>query len=181
MTRFLRFVLACVASPLAIAGSAKAQSVPANVGTPAPAGTYALDMGNGSVLVNALITTNASGHATGISGLVNGSDPITGLSNYAGADNNLYVTGAWVTFGGLSFSTTSLGDFNFYNSGSGYYGLLSSQSNINGYPDGVVATANVAPVPEPATWALMFLGFGAIGFQMRGNRKRISSYLPQIA
>ena len=86
MTRFLRFVLACVASPLAIAAPAEAQSVPANVGTPAPAGTYALVTGNGSFSVNALVTTNASGHATGISGFVNGSDPITGLSTYAGGE-----------------------------------------------------------------------------------------------
>jgi hypothetical protein len=28
-------------------------------------------------------------------------------------------------------------------------------------------------VPEPATWAMMILGFGAIGFQMR--RKRVSN------
>ena len=181
MSRFVLWVLACAVASFAIAAPAEAQSVPANVGTPAPAGTYALVTGNGSFSVNALVTTNASGHATGISGFVNGSDPITGLSTYAGADNNLYATLAWVTFGGLSFSTTSLGDFNFYNSGSGYYGLLSSRTDINGYPDGVVATAHVAPVPEPATWALMLLGIGAIGFQMRGNRKRTSNYLPQIA
>lgn len=172
MSRFARFVFACAVSSFAIAGPAAAQSVPATVGARAPAGTYHLDAGNGSVLVDALITTNGSGHATGISGLVNGADPIIGLSNYAGADNNLYVTGAWVTFGGLSFSTTSLGDFNFYNSGSGYYGLLSSDRDINGYPDGVVATAHVAPVPEPATWAMMLLGFCVVGAALRRTRAK---------
>lgn len=172
MPRLVHFVVAYIASSLALAGPADAQSVPVSVGRPAPAGTYHLDMGNGSVLVAALVTTNASGHATDISGLVDGSNPITGLSNYAGADNNLYITRAWVTFGGLSFSTTSLGDFNFYNSGAGYYGLLSSVRNINGYPDGVVATAHVAPVPEPSSWALMLLGFGVAGFAMRRSRAR---------
>lgn len=29
-----------------------------------------------------------------------------------------------------------------------------------------------AAVPEPGTWAMMLLGFGAIGFSMRGNRRR---------
>jgi hypothetical protein len=32
-------------------------------------------------------------------------------------------------------------------------------------------TAQTASVPEPATWAMMLLGFGAIGFAMRRNRK----------
>jgi hypothetical protein len=34
-------------------------------------------------------------------------------------------------------------------------------------------------VPEPATWALMLLGFGAIGMTVR--RRRSSAQLPQIA
>jgi hypothetical protein len=179
MLRFLRFVLACFVSSLPLAVPAEAQSIPASVGARAPAGTYHLDVGNGSAFVDALVTTNGSGHAIGISGLVNASNSITGLSSYAGADNNLYITGAWVTFGGLSFSTTSLGDFNFYNSGSGYYGLLSSDRDINGYPDGVVATAHVAPVPEPATWAMMLVGFGVVGAAMRRTRRKQS--LPQLA
>ena len=32
-------------------------------------------------------------------------------------------------------------------------------------------------VPEPATWAMMLLGFGGLGFQLR--RKRMTSALPQ--
>ncbi len=30
---------------------------------------------------------------------------------------------------------------------------------------------NVAPVPEPGTWAMMLLGFGATGYAMRRRRK----------
>jgi hypothetical protein len=162
---------------LALATPAYSQVVPTSVGTSADAGTYDLDVSNGSFDVDALITTNSAGHATAISGFVNDTDPITGLSSYAGADNDLYVTGAWVTFGGLSFSTTSLGDFNFYNSGQGYYGLISSDVDANGYPDGISATAHVAPVPEPATWIMMLVGFGAAGAAMR----RAKSGLPQFA
>lgn len=33
-------------------------------------------------------------------------------------------------------------------------------------------------VPEPATWAMMLLGFGAIGFSMRRHRKQT---MPQVA
>jgi len=32
--------------------------------------------------------------------------------------------------------------------------------------------ANVSGVPEPATWAMMILGFGFVGFMLRGNRQK---------
>jgi hypothetical protein len=181
MSRLVNSILAPAGMliALALAAPAQSQSVPANVGARAPAGTYDLNVANGSVVVNALITTDSNGHATGISGIVNQIDPFTDLSSYAGADNDLYSSGAWVTFGGLSFSTSSLGDFNFYNSGQGYYGLLSSATDITGYPDGQVATAHVAPVPEPSSWALMLVGFGAVGAALRRSRAKVS--LPQLA
>jgi len=37
----------------------------------------------------------------------------------------------------------------------------------------------VAPVPEPGTWAMMLLGFGAMGLMIRGRRRRPA--LGQIA
>ena len=43
----------------------------------------------------------------------------------------------------------------------------------------VIASDLPSAVPEPSTWALMLLGFGAIGAAMR--RKRNSERLPQLA
>jgi hypothetical protein len=38
--------------------------------------------------------------------------------------------------------------------------------------DGVsFAASDIAAVPEPASWAMMLLGFGAIGLTMRRRRK----------
>ena len=36
----------------------------------------------------------------------------------------------------------------------------------------------VPPIPEPATWAMMLLGFGVVGYSMRRRRK---PYMPQVA
>lgn len=43
----------------------------------------------------------------------------------------------------------------------------------------ITASVNLpAAVPEPGTWAMMLLGFGAIGFAMRRRRQTL---LPQVA
>ena len=35
--------------------------------------------------------------------------------------------------------------------------------------------ASFSSVPEPATWAMMILGFGFVGFMMRGNRQKLAT------
>lgn len=57
--------------------------------------------------------------------------------------------------------------------------LLSSYSVPNGFR--VTATNTVSGVPEPATWAMMLLGFGAIGFGMRRKAKQKPNSSPQFA
>ena len=55
-----------------------------------------------------------------------------------------------------------------------------SFTNLTGGPnEGIFLDAiDVAPVPEPATWGLMLLGFFGIGFAMRRNRR--AATLPQF-
>ena len=45
--------------------------------------------------------------------------------------------------------------------------------NVNAGSTGLLTAVQpaVAPVPEPATWAMMMLGFGMVGFGLRANRK----------
>lgn len=45
----------------------------------------------------------------------------------------------------------------------------------------ILTAANVnGAVPEPSTWAMMLLGFGAVGYGMR-RRRRIGNTVPQMA
>jgi hypothetical protein len=42
--------------------------------------------------------------------------------------------------------------------------------NYNG--DYIAANWSLTAVPEPATWAMMLIGFGAVGFMLRGSRQK---------
>ena len=44
----------------------------------------------------------------------------------------------------------------------------------------ILRDGDVPPVPEPATWAMMLMGFGATGFAMR-RRRRQNSGISQLA
>ena len=73
-----------------------------------------------------------------------------------------YAQGVGAEF---SIGSTDETQFHFYTDRTSlkFHGL-----EFSGYHDGVtlVGTA-IADVPEPASWAMMIVGFGAIGFGMR--------------
>jgi len=48
--------------------------------------------------------------------------------------------------------------------------------NTQGFSDGIIIPRTA--VPEPASWAMMLLGFAGVGFAMR---RRVKLTLPQIA
>lgn len=115
-----------------------------------------------------------------------GFDPLTAvLTGSAAADDsaNIYLNGLRI---GDITGFTSLQFFSV-NSGfvSGVNTLEFQVFNING-PTGidvsslrVTARSVSSAVPEPATWALMLFGFGAVGTSMR--RKRFATTIPQFA
>jgi hypothetical protein len=116
------------------------------------------------------LTTSAAGDPyaiSNISGLIDGS-AITGLSSYAGADNNLFFAGGapYADQGGISFTTASSVTYNWSNYPSGSPGgIANSVSDPNGNGCCQAAfTSVVVGVPEPATWAMMILGFVGVGF-----------------
>ena len=56
----------------------------------------------------------------------------------------------------------------------GFRGFANSQYNYE-----FTATGLTTGVPEPATWAMMLIGFGAVGYSMRRRRK--SGGIAQLA
>ena len=70
-----------------------------------------------------------------------------------------------LNFGSANLSTLKLDNFMVR------YQAINAPGITQGSGTGVVTA-----VPEPGTWALMLLGFGAIGFSMR-RRRRVSSLL----
>jgi hypothetical protein len=77
----------------------------------------------------------------------------------------------------------NLTNFNPYIQGTGTFDLVvgsayitaltNHTANITGADFQYSTTAGFAGgVPEPATWAMMLVGFGAVGFMMRGSRRK---------
>lgn len=100
---------------------------------------------------------------------------------------NLSLTGIAVPLGGTApagvgvFSTTgSTNSLSLLipNVAAGNYRIAFSG---NAPANGAVATGNltfqVQPVPEASTWAMMLIGFGAIGFAMRRGRRPVLAQL----
>lgn len=59
----------------------------------------------------------------------------------------------------------------------GTAGATSVDLNQDGFSNGIIITPP-GGVPEPATWGMMLMGFGATGFAMRRRRRVL---LPQVA
>ncbi|NJC05897.1 hypothetical protein GGQ97_001690 [Sphingomonas kaistensis] len=103
--------------------------------------------------------------ATSVTVSIAGQDPVV-ISGLAPNGQNFYgiVATAGEQLTGLSFG-------NFSPAGSGIQALNQVRLNL------VPAPA----VPEPGTWALMLLGFGAVGTAIRRSRRRNANTLLQMA
>jgi hypothetical protein len=58
--------------------------------------------------------------------------------------------------------------------------IIDRYQGIDGAPGSAEGFVTSPPVPEPATWAMMLVGFGGIGLAMR-RRRKVGSKLLQIA
>jgi hypothetical protein len=168
-------------------GLVGAAAIATMAGTPASAAQYLFNFSGtgffgGTLTGNGTITTNdqsfvnqLNGYTaqtiTGITGTFNGSQ-ITGLANVTGSNNLFYLTGPFFVDGnGLGFSTASGVSANLFVTNDTSYRVNTMGAGLLTGLVTASATQVTAAVPEPATWAMMLLGFGAIGVSVRRKRR----------
>jgi PEP-CTERM motif-containing protein len=121
-------------------------------------------------------------NVTGISGTVSGAfagspDAVTGLVplNSNGNwiyDNQFFAAAPYVSNGGILFDTGSFA-YNLYSIGPSYY-LSTFNPDNSFFIPGDFGTLQVAAVPEPATWAMMIVGFAGIGYLAYRRRQGVA-------
>ena len=99
---------------------------------------------------------------TGTGGLNSGSYVLNTISGWA--SSSLFGSNAVVT-------GTSIG--NGSGAGGSFVGYADNVVGTSRYGSQTTNFAAVAAVPEPGTWAMMLIGFGAMGVSMRRNRRRV--------
>ena len=146
-------------------------------------GEYSVDLaGNAPGTISQLFDTVVGGFYTvnyWLSGNPQGGDIPKEITIRAIIDNaNVYSNTFYAIQGGGTANMNYLpGSFTF--TATGTQTLLSFQSGSTEGAYGAVldAVEVIAPVPEPATWAMMLLGFGAIGFGLRKRNAQGQSRL----
>ena len=88
-----------------------------------------------------------------------------------------FESGMQAVFTSSSGAVQTVGSAGTFNFGSGFSNITSFVlGSANGSFDRSFVIDNVklaAAVPEPGTWVMMLIGFGAMGLSMRRNRKSI--------
>ncbi len=151
--------------------------------------TYVSTGGNpftANLTVDTLDTLDAAGgyDVTGVSGNVDG-DTVTGLIANPGqpfahysADglfifDNVLFTGALPVFShpGLFFTGASGSEYNLFSDGPTVFELYKAKPGVGYLANSVGAVTAAIAIPEPATWAMMIMGFGLVGMLLRQRRR----------
>jgi hypothetical protein len=120
---------------------------------------------------------------------------LTNGSTFTQAEFNLFNALPQTTLVDIFINGAFYQQFSLNANGENYFGFNATGGDVftsigfNTNGTGVVDLRQVriggiqaaAAVPEPATWALMLLGFGGMGVAMRRNRRRNVNSLAQMA
>lgn len=87
---------------------------------------------------------------------------ITSVSHAAGASG-----------GTLTFTAAGTINFTGYDATAGTFTLTASGNSIDSFSATLVSSAPPPAVPEPASWAMLLTGFGAIGGALRTRRSAL--------
>jgi hypothetical protein len=173
-----KIALALAATAISIAAPAQAAILTTNYSfTGSATGTFSLDCDDASDVCSLsafdmlLGTTTFDTSNAGLIVVNDGGFPVSSVVGYQ-------IGGTPSGVNGLTVGPTSVDDFLFFFANPrttpvtvGFTTVLAgSQSGASGQITISLAAAN--SVPEPAAWALMLLGFGAIGVAMR--RRKVS-------
>lgn len=130
--------------------------------------TFTTDVGG---LLNVLIST-----VTGENGDINDTD-----------FGNIFLTGTGITgqvnipnFTPDPSESNNRNNIPLVGPGTFTLSISGTPASQNAALGGTLAFRSVAAVPEPGTWALMLLGFGAVGFSMR-RRRQTGAHIYQAA
>ena len=145
-------------------GLATAPSV-VNTATQSTVGLTANQTVNGTWSASVDFTNDLSGIYSLLIGTSTPGSTITGFMLQNSAQTTTYFTYSGSPFTNNTFNLGSLaaGDYLFTFNG--------NNTSTEGGVTSANLTFSVAAVPEPATWALMLLGFAGVGFAMRRSRK----------
>lgn len=171
-------MLLTAAAALAVAAPASAAQYIFSFGTSTPLFGPTVS-GSGTFTTSDTATTVAGQTAfqiLSITGAVNG----LAINAPTGSYGNYFTTGPSFLDGtGTVFFLVGGGRVDFFNqSSNGLYRVNTFSPGSSNFVN--ASSSAVAAVPEPATWAMMLLGFGGIGFAMRRGRKQNARVL-QVA
>jgi len=184
-----RIVLAAAASAVALVASAPASAV-----------TYVQDLGTVSVPPDAFFTPSLLVSAGAVdayfnftlssSFTINGAAAVNGASftstnpnavvfNTVGVYSGTAAADATGAPTGTRFGFNAVQETSSFGNAIGYAPIELAAGNYTIYLSGNASTENTigssirfsAPIPEPATWGLMLLGFGMVGTGLRARKQ----------
>lgn len=153
--------------------------------SPASAATFLYSFTSAAFTGSGTFTTSDTANANGSFTITNtvGSGSLggtaytfSGPTTYAGADNQLFANrpAQYLSFDGTSFALSPTLSANIYfSTAAGAYRYLTTGGNVLALDSFTITRASGA-VPEPATWLMMMLGFGMVGYGVRRRTARIA-------